>query len=340
MAGRRGGQWSDVADQDARTARDDDRWGRSATRPTEVPARGWRDVLRRVKEEAKRDQVPLLAAGVAFFGLLALIPALVALISLYGLVADPDDIRRQVDDALAAAPTEVRDLIGQQLTSIDDAGKGALIAVIGGVLLALWSASSGVGHLIDAVNTAYDEDDERGFVRRKGLALLMTVGAIAFVLFAFAGIAVVPALVRAVGLGVVGTVLAEVVRWVILFGGALVALGLLYRWAPDRANARWRWVSPGAIFAAVAWLIASALFSVYVSNFGSYNETYGSLGAIVVVMLWLYLTALVVVLGAELNTELERQTTVDTTTGPSRPLGEREAYAADTVAERPAAARR
>jgi membrane protein len=146
--------------------------------------------------------------------------------------------------------------------------------------------------------------------------------------------------VRAVDLGVVGTVLAEVVRWVILFGGALVALGLLYQWAPDRANARWRWISPGAIFAAVAWLIASALFSVYVSNFGSYNETYGSLGAIVVVMLWLYLTALVVVLGAELNTELERQTAADTTTGPSRPLGEREAYAADTVAEPPTAARR
>jgi membrane protein len=324
------GQWTAVVDEDA-TRTGDDR-GRAATTPTDVPARGWLDVGRRVKQEAKRDQVPLLAAGVAFFGLLALIPALVALVSLYGLVADPSDIRRQVDDSLSAAPAEVRDLIGQQLTAIDDAGGGAVLAVIGGTLLALWSASSGMGHLIDAVNTAYGEDDERGFVRRKGLALVLTLGAIAFVIFALAGIAVAPAVARAAELGAVGTVLVEVVRWAVLLGGLLVALAVLYRWAPDRDDPKWRWVSPGAIFAAVAWLIASVLFSIYVSNFGSYNETYGSMGTIVVVMLWLYLTAVVIVLGAELNTELERQTAADTTEGPSRPLGERGAYAADTVA--------
>ena len=321
-----------MANDDVRTTEHDDR-GRAATSPTEVPARGWRDILRRVKQEARRDQVPLLAAGVAFFGLLALIPALVALISLYGLIADPGEIRRQVDDALAAAPTEVRDLIGQQLTAIEGSGNGgAILAVIGGAVVALWSASSGMGHLIDAVNTAYGEDDSRGFVRRRGLALFLTVGAIGFLVFALAGIAVVPAVVRAIEIGAIGTVLVEVVRWVVLLGGLLVGLAVLYRWAPDRDNARWRWVSPGAIAAAVAWLLASVLFSIYVTNFGSYNETYGSLGAIVVVMLWLYLTALVIVLGAELNTELERQTAEDTTEGPTRPLGDRDAYAADTVA--------
>jgi membrane protein len=207
-----------------------------------------------------------------------------------------------------------------------------VIGVIAGALVALWSASSGMSHLIDAINTAYDEDETRGFVRRRGLSLLLTVGAIGFVLFALAGIAVVPAVAEAANLGVVGSVLVQVVRWVVLFGGLLVGLAVLYRWAPDRDAPRWAWSSPGAIMAAVGWLVVSMLFSLYVSNFGSYNETYGSLGAIVVVMMWLYLSALVVVLGAELNTELERQTEHDTTEGKPRPQGHRDAYAADTVA--------
>jgi membrane protein len=307
--------------------------GRQATTPTEIPARGWLDVARRVKGEAKGDQVPLLAAGVAFFGLLALIPALVALLSLYGLVADPEDIRKQVDDALAAAPAEVRDLIGQQLSSIQSSSQGgAVIGVIFGALVALWSASSGMNHLIDAINTAYDEEENRGFVRRRGLSLLLTVGAVGFVVFALGGIAVVPAVAEAADLGIVGSVLVQVVRWLVLFGGLLVGLAVLYRWAPDRDAPRWAWSSPGAIMAGVGWLVVSVLFSIYVSNFGSYNETYGSLGAVVVVMMWLYLSALVVILGAELNTELERQTEQDTTEGEPRPQGGRDAYAADTVA--------
>jgi membrane protein len=307
--------------------------GREATTPTDVPARGWAEVAKRVKTEAKRDQVPLLAAGVAFFGLLALIPALVALLSIYGLVADPEDIRRQVDDSLAAAPSEVRDMIGQQLTSIQRSSHGtAVFALIAGVVIALWSASSGVNHLIDAVNVAYDEEETRGFVRRRGLSLVFTLGAILFLVFAFVGIAVVPAAAQAAHLGAAGAVLVQVVRWILLLGGLLVGLAVLYRWAPDRDSPRWSWASPGAIFAAVAWLAASVLFSIYVSNFGSYNETYGSLGAIVVLMLWMYLTALVIILGAELNCELERQTVQDTTTGRPRPLGHRDAYAADTVA--------
>jgi len=222
--------------------------------------------------------------------------------------------------------------MGQQLSSIESSSGGAVLAVIGGALIALWSASSGMSHLIDAVNVAYDEEETRGFVRRRSLSLLLTVGAIGFVVFALAGIAVIPAILRAAYLGVAGSVLVQVVRWVVLLGGLLVGLAVLYRWAPDRDAPRWSWASAGAVFAAVAWLVASILFSIYVSNFGSYNETYGSLGAIVVVMLWLYLTALVIVLGAELNTELERQTAEDTTEGRERPPGGRDAYAADTVA--------
>jgi membrane protein len=316
---------------DATTAGDER--GREAESPTDVPARGWGDVAKRVKTEVKRDQAPLLAAGVAFFGLLALIPALVALLSLYGLVADAEDIRRQVDDALAAAPTEVRDVISQQLASIERSSQGtAVLALIGGVLLALWSASSGVNHLIDAINVAYDEDETRGFVRRRGISLLFTLGAIGFLVFAFVGVAVIPAVAQAAHLGVAGAVAVQVVRWVLLLGGLLIGLAVLYRYAPDRDAPKWAWASPGAIFAAVAWLVASILFSIYAANFGSYNETYGSLGAVVVVMLWLYLTARVIIVGGGLNCELERQTVKDTTAGPPRPLGDRDAYAADTVA--------
>ena len=285
----------------------------------------------RVRAEAKDDHVSLLAAGVAFFGLLALVPGLVAMISIYGLVAEPDDIERQVVDALDAAPAEVRDVVSEQLQSITDNSGGAILALVLSIVLALWSASSGMSHLIEAINLAYDEHDDRGFVRKRGLAVGLTVGAIVFMLVALTLIAVVPAALGASELGVAGRVAANIARWVLLAVAIVVALAVLYRLAPDRDDADWRWISPGAIFAAVAWLVASALFSVYTANFGKYNETYGTLGAIVVVMLWLLISAAAIILGAELNCELERQTVHDTTTGRNEPLGERGAYAADTI---------
>jgi membrane protein len=308
--------------------------GREAETPAEIPAKGWKDVARRVWAEAKDDGVPLLAGGVAFFALLAIVPGLAALLSIYGLVANPDDISRQVLDALEAAPAEVRGLVEQQLTSIaGSAGGTAVIGIILGTAVALWSASSGMAHLVEAINRAYDEDETRGFVKKRGLAVLLTFGAILFVLFALVVIAVVPAVVDAIGLGTLGQIIAFVVRWVVLLGVMLVALAVLYRTAPDRDAPRWRWVSPGAVIATTIWVIASLLFSLYVANFGSYNETYGSLGAVVVLMLWLQLTALVVIYGAELNAELERQTRRDTTTGPSDAMGRRGAYAADTLGD-------
>ena len=306
--------------------------GRDATSPKEVPAKGWKDVFARVKAEMKDDHVTLLSAGIAFYSLLAGVPALVAIISIYALVADPADVSRQVVESLAAAPQEVRNLAEAQLTSIvGESGGGTLIAAIIGILVALWSASAGVGHLMDALNIAYDEQEERSFIRRKAVALAFTVGAIAFVLVAFALIAVMPAVLADTGLGVVGRILANVLRWVVLLAGMVIGLAILYRFGPDRDEPRWRWTSPGAIVAAVLWIVGSLVFSVYTANFAKYNETYGSLGAIVVVMLWLFLTALVVIVGAELNAELERQTAQDTTAGPSTPIGSRDAEVADTV---------
>ena len=305
--------------------------GRDAKVPTDVSARGWRDVLLRVKVESKRDHVVLLAAGVAFFGMLALVPALIALLSIYGLVADPDRIDEQIVDALSAAPAEVRDLVSQQVRDIGDASSGAVLAVVGGLLLALWSASSGMKNLIEAINAAYDEEETRGFVKLRSLSLGFTLGAIVFLVVAFAAIALLPALLAESGLGTAGRIVVSVARFVVLFVGMLFALAVLYRYGPDRREPKWSWASPGAVLAAVGWLLGSLLFSVYAANFGKYNETYGTLGAVVVVLLWLLLTALVVILGAELNCELERQTLRDTTKGPEQPIGSRQAYAADTV---------
>jgi membrane protein len=309
----------------------DDGRGRDAEAPHQIPARGWKDVFVRVKEASKEDHASLLAAGVALFGLLALVPALIAMMSIYGLVADPETIDEQLVDALSAAPAEVRDLVSQQLRDIGDASSGAIVAVVGGLLLALWSASAGIKNLIEAINLAYNEDETRGFVKLRGLSLAFTLGAIVFLVFAFAAIALVPSLLAASDLGTAGRVVVSVLRFVVLFAGMLLGLAVLYRYAPDRDRAKWSWVSPGALFASVAWIIASLLFSFYAANFGSYNETYGALGGVVVVILWLYLSSLVVILGAEINCELERQTTRDSTRGPERPLGSRHAYAADTV---------
>jgi membrane protein len=305
--------------------------GREAERPGQIPARGWKDVVVRLKAQMKADDVPLLAAGVAFFALLALVPTLVALVSLYGLVADPADVQSTVEDSLRAAPTEVRDLVSSQLESVIDSSPSGLRAgVFVGLALALWSASSGMKHLMGALTLAYDEVDDRKFLRLRGLALLLTVGAVVVALLALGGMVAPNGLDDSRSTGTLRLAL-QIARWPVLAVVAMVALSVLYRWAPDRDAARWRWVSPGAVLATVVWVVASIGFSIYTANFGSYNETYGALGAIVVMMLWLYITAYVVILGAEVNCELERQTVVDTTRGPARPLGERNAYAADTL---------
>ena len=310
--------------------------GRFAGRPSAIPIRGWRDIAIRVKREIKQDYVSLLAAGVAFFALLALVPALVTLVSLYGLVADPADIQRNVDDVLAAAPREVRDLVRSQLSSIvDSSPQGLRFGAIAGLVVALWSASSGMKHLIAAVNRAYDEEETRGFIRLRGLSLTLTIGAALALLVALYALVIAPNSLSDEGSSNVLRTTLLVVRWPLLAIGAMVGLAIIYRYAPNRDEPRWRWVSPGAVIATLVWLAASVGFTIYSANFGRYNETYGALGAVVVVMLWLYISTFATIAGAELNAELERQTALDTTTGRPEPMGEREAYAADTLGESP-----
>jgi membrane protein len=289
--------------------------GRDAEAPHEVGGKGWLQILKRVKTEAKNDNLPLLAAGVAFFALLALAPALAATVSIYGIVADPADVQRQVGDALAAAPAEVRDLVSEQLETVTGQSAGGLgITAVISILLALWSASSGMKHLMEAINVAYGEHETRKFVKLRGTALLLTVGAIGFGVVAIGIITVVP------------------LAFPLLAVGLVVGLAILYRYAPDRDEPRWSWTAPGTIIATVGWLVASVLFSIYTSVSGSYAETYGALGSVVVLMLWLMISAAMIILGAEVNAEAERQTVEDTTEGHERPLGHRDAYAADTVA--------
>jgi len=310
--------------------------GRAATTPARISRSGWRDILLRTKDESRTDRVVLLSAGVAFYALLAMVPALIALVSIVGLVADPTTIERDVRDFLGTAPQEVRDLISEQLQAISaDARAGAVLTAILGIVVALWSASSGVGHLLEAINTAYDEEESRGFVRRKALALSLTLGAVLFLALTFVLIGALPGIIADTGLGVVGRVLLGALRWFVLVAGMVVAMAVIYRYGPDRADARWSWITPGALVATVLWVVGSAIFAAYTANFGTYNETYGSLGAVVVLMLWLFLTAFAVIFGAELNAEAEKQTARDTTTGSARPLGERRAVAADTVAPAP-----
>jgi membrane protein len=307
--------------------------GREAERPTQIPKRGWVQVVRRAWKEAKTDNISLIAAGVAFYGFLALFPTLIAAVLIYGLVASPADVQRQVDEVGTALPAEAETLLRDQMQSIASTSNSALgIGLIIAVLGALWSASGGVNGLITAVNIAYDETDTRGFIKLRALSLILTLGAILFFVVAVVLVAVVPAVADAVGLGALGRLLTELLRWVLLIGAVLVALALLYRLAPARDAPRFQWVSIGSIVATVIWVVASLAFSLYVDNFGSYGKTYGSLAGVVVLLLWLYVSAFIVLLGAEINAEAEQQTERDTTRGEPQPMGERGAVKADSSA--------
>ena len=256
--------------EEAAYAEGADQRGRDADQPTEIPPTGWKDVLTRVRAEAKDDGVTLMGAGVAFYALLALVPGLVALISIYGLLAEPSDVTEQVTSTLSAAPAEVRELVTAQLEAIvASAGGDAVVGAIIGIVLALWSASSGVGHVIEAINRAYDEKETRGFVRLKVISLALTVGSVLFMVVAFAIVAVLPALLAKTGLGASSRIVVGSLRWVLLLGGMTLGLAVLYRYGPDRDDARWQWVSPGAIVAALMWVLGSMIFSVYTANFAS-----------------------------------------------------------------------
>lgn len=305
--------------------------GRHAEKPHEVPKQGWLDILVRTAKQFSADNLVIVAAGVAFFAFVAVVPSLAASIGIYGLVLDPNQVSQQITSFAEVLPQEVLPLLREQLTRITTNTQAASLSTVIGLLVALYGAAGATKALIQGLNIAYGEREKRGFVKLQAIALLLTIGVIIAALTAIALVAVIPALLQNTSFGSTLDNVINWARWPLLFVGFISGIAFLYRFGPSREDAKWSWVSWGATVAGLLWLAASGLFSLYVSKFGSYDKTYGSLGAVVVFLLWLWLSALSVLIGAELNAEMERQTLKDTTTGPQKPMGERGAQAADTV---------
>jgi membrane protein len=306
--------------------------GRQATRPREVPLRGWLDVLKRTRRGIRDTNASIVAAGVAFYAFLALVPALIAVVAIYGLVANPADVKDQITSFTSAAPRDAQRLLSNQLSSITrGAGGGTGIAAAIAIGAALWSASSGIAALNTGLTVVNRENETRGMLKRRLLALALTLLAVAGVLVMLALVVALPSLLDSAGVSGIGKTAFELARWPLLAVLLLDGLAVIFRYGPQRRRPKWRWVSPGAVVAMIVGLAASVGFSIYVSLLGNYNKTYGALGAIIVVLLWLYLMAFAVLFGAALNAELEHQTTRDTTAGAEQPVGERGAHVADTV---------
>jgi membrane protein len=289
--------------------------------------------MRRTLAQASEDRLLTEAAGITFYALLALFPAVTALVSLYGLFADPEDISRHLAALSGLVPGGGMQIIEEQVRRVAEQGTAKLgFGLAASLAVSLWSANAATKAIFDTLNIVYEEKEERSFIRRTAISLAFTLGAILFVLLAVGAVVAVPVVLKFVGLGPTADLLLQLLRWPLLLVAVGILLAVLFRYGPSRDKAKWRWVSWGGAFAAISWLIASAAFSFYVANFGNYNETYGSLGAAIGFMTWIWISSAVVLAGAELDAEMERQTERDTTEGPEQPMGSRGATMADTVA--------
>ncbi|GJE39096.1 YihY/virulence factor BrkB family protein [Methylobacterium persicinum] len=317
-------------DAEAVAHREADR-GRRASTPTEIPASGWKDILLRTYRDVGENRIMLVSAGVTFFSLLAIFPAVAALVSVYGLVADPSTISDQLGSLQGIVPQGALEIVGEQVTRLNEKGSTTLgVSLFIGLALSVWSANGGMKHVFDALNLVYNEREKRSFIRLNLISLAFTAGALFFLVLALASVVLVPIVLKVVGLGENAWWLA-LLRWPVLVVAVLLGLAVLYRYGPSRDAPRWRWATPGSALAAILWLGGSLLFSWYVANFGKYNQTYGSLGAAIGFMTWIWLSTTIVLLGAQVNAEMEHQTAEDTTVGEPQPLGTRRARMADTV---------
>jgi len=307
--------------------------GRQATKPTSFGPAAWWSIAKRVWWGITNDHLSIIAAGVAFFGILAFFPAIAALIALYGLVADPVQVAQSLQSARPVLPPDVYSTIDTEVSALISAGRSSLtIATIVSIAFALWSARAGVTALMEGLNIVYRETDTRNIFVQYLMSLVLTLLLIVVAIVSLLAVVALPTLLHFSDFGAVGTVLAQVTPLVVLGIAVVFLIGALYRYGPHRAPARKRWLTVGAVFATIGWVLVSLALSVYVSRFADFNRTYGSLGAIVGLLFWLYASAFVVLLGAEINAQMELQTERDTTTGRPRPMGERGAYVADHVA--------
>lgn len=310
--------------------------GHLADSPKEIPKKGWRDVLLRVKQQIGEDNVSLTAAGVAYGWLLAIFPLLGSFTAIYGLLADPVDVQRQVEQLFGLLSPNVVEILHDQLTKLAEKSNATLgFGAFFGILFSLWSANSGTKAMITALNIVYSEKEKRGFIKFNLVSLALTVGLVVAGVVALLVVAGLPVIFRFFGLEETVRELLNVSRWPLLAIGFMIFLAFLYRYAPSREKPKWRWVTWGSAAATVLWILASGLFAFYVANFGKYDETYGSIGAVVVLMMWFYITAFIILIGAELNAELEHQTAKDSTTHAPKPMGQRGAHMADTLGETP-----
>jgi membrane protein len=317
-----------------RTGRHGDPHGRHARHPADIPKRGWRDVLLRVKNDVSEKSLGLISAGTAFYSFLAIPSGIAALIALYGLMFDPHQVEQQITMLQGVMPAQALEIVTDQLRTLASQPRKALgISFAISLGVALWSANSATTSLMTALNVVYGEHEKRNLIRYYATALVITAGAIVFAIISLMLIAVLPAVIDLLPLGDFGRTLTAALRWPVLMFLFVLGLGVGFRFAPSRETPKWHWVSWGAFVAVVLWVVASALFSLYASHFSSYQKTYGSLAGVVLLLMWLYFSAYAILIGAELNAELEHQTTRDSTTGPEEPMGRRGAKMADTVGE-------
>lgn len=308
--------------------------GAEAEHPAEIPPRGWWDISKRIFTQLGDDHVSLVAAGVAFYAFLALFPALTALISLYGLIMSPAQVTEQVGQFANILPEQAQQMLNNILTNIassSDDQLGWSLAL--SILLSIWSANKGTTAMFEGLNIVYNEKDKRSFIKRKILTLTFTLGGFIGTILSLVLIVGISALVKFLGLPTWLQALISLARWPVLALLFMGGLALAYKIAPHRDDPEFKWVTTGSALGTLLWLLLSIGFAQYVSNFGNYDEVYGSLAAVVIMLLWLFLSAVTILLGAEINAEMEHQTSRDTTVGPEEPMGSRDAYYADNTPE-------
>lgn len=308
--------------------------GRDARAPSQIPPRGWRDILLRTWANIGRHRVLAIAAGITFYGVLAIFPGIAAALAFYGFFADPQSAQELFDQLSAVLPSGGQDVLRDQVTRIAAQPAGRLgFTFLLGILTSLWTASSGVRAVIDALNIVYGEDEKRGLIKLYAFSMVATIAVIIFFLLVSLALIALPVALDYLGVAGFSKLLLNLLRWPFLFCIGAIALAVIYRFGPSRHQARWRWISWGSAGSIIVWIAASLLFSWYTENFGSYNATYGSLGAVIGFMTWIWISAIVLLSGAEINAEMERQTVHDTTVGGEKPLGQRGAWVADTKGE-------
>ena len=306
--------------------------GRDAESPSDIPAKGWKDILWRVYGNVSDHRILALAAGMTYYSILAIFPALAALVAIYGLFTDPASIAKHLDVVSGFIPGGAAEVAREQLTRVASKGGSTLGFTFAiGLIISLWSANAAMKALFDTLNIVYGEQEKRGLLKLNAMSLGFTLAAIAFILSALAAVVVIPVILEYLGLSNAADLLIRIARWPAMFLALAIGLSFIYRFGPSREAPRWRWITWGSAAATIMWIVASALFSFYAANFGTFNETYGSLGAAIGFMTWLWISAIAILLGAELNAEMEHQTKRDTTTGGPKPLGTRGAKMADTL---------